>query len=138
VLDTNVVLDWRLFRDPAVRALGQALDRGHVRWHATAEMLDEMDAVLARPFGSAWEARRRQVLERRPQALATLAPAPANTDAILRCADPDDQKFLDLALHLPARWLVTRDQALLKLRRRASLRGLIVVAPGQWTASQAA
>jgi predicted nucleic acid-binding protein len=36
------------------------------------------------------------------------------------CADPDDQKFLELARAAGAHALVTRDRALLVLRRRRS------------------
>ena len=35
-----------------------------------------------------------------------------------RCSDVDDQKFLELAWHAQARWLVTKDKALLVLARR--------------------
>ncbi|MBX3622048.1 MAG: PIN domain-containing protein [Rhizobacter sp.] len=56
-----------------------------------------------------------------------------HTDAIrLRCTDPDDQKFIDLAV-ANARWLVSRDRAVLKLARRAALFGLQVVSPDRWT-----
>jgi predicted nucleic acid-binding protein len=41
-----------------------------------------------------------------------------------RCADRDDQKFLELARDSTADWLVTADKALLKLARRDRLRGL--------------
>jgi predicted nucleic acid-binding protein len=37
----------------------------------------------------------------------------------LRCKDPDDQVFIDLAVHVGARWLFSKDAALLKLARRA-------------------
>ena len=47
----------------------------------------------------------------------------------LRCADPDDQVFIDLALATGAHWLLTRDRALLDLRRGALERGLRVVRP---------
>jgi hypothetical protein len=44
--------------------------------------------------------------------------------ALPRCADRDDQKFLELARDSGADWLVTADKALLKLARRDRLRGL--------------
>lgn len=37
--------------------------------------------------------------------------------ALPRCRDPDDQKFLELARDGAADFLVTKDKALLKLRR---------------------
>jgi predicted nucleic acid-binding protein len=50
----------------------------------------------------------------------------------LRCTDADDQKFIDLACAAPARWLVSRDRAVLKLRRRAATDGLVIVTPDGW------
>ena len=48
------------------------------------------------------------------------------------CRDPDDQKFIDLALARHARWLVSRDKALLALAKRAKLRGLFILKPELW------
>jgi predicted nucleic acid-binding protein len=51
------------------------------------------------------------------------------TPALL-CRDPDDQKFLELALATDARFLVTRDRALLDLARRAQEQhGLAILRP---------
>jgi predicted nucleic acid-binding protein len=50
----------------------------------------------------------------------------------LRCSDPDDQIFIDAALAHHATWLVTRDRALLKLRRQALAQGLRIVQPAEW------
>jgi predicted nucleic acid-binding protein len=55
----------------------------------------------------------------------------------LKCKDPDDQVFIDLALHLNAQWLFTKDAALLKLAKRARLRGTQVLSLQQWVASSA-
>jgi len=37
-----------------------------------------------------------------------------------RCSDPDDQKFIDLAGAVRAQGLVSKDRAVLKLRRRCA------------------
>jgi predicted nucleic acid-binding protein len=50
----------------------------------------------------------------------------------LRCTDPDDQMFVDLALEAGARWLVSRDRAVLRLARPALPLGLAIVAPERW------
>jgi predicted nucleic acid-binding protein len=132
VLDTNVVLDWHVFRDPRSPGLWHALETGHLRWHATPEMLAELAAVLRRPLGPRWDSRREHTLSENLRPRIALSEAPAETAHRLRCTDPDDQKFLDLALHLPARWLLTRDRALLKLRRQAAVRGLAILSPEHW------
>jgi uncharacterized protein len=133
VLDTNVVLDWLLFADPGVRALAAAIKQGRLRWIATAAMRGEFAHVLGRGLAAAhgtdagrfdltWE----QFCVEHPPAPPAAAP--------LRCTDANDQKFLDLALAVGARWLISRDRALLKLRAKAAARGLAIVAPSQWHA----
>jgi uncharacterized protein len=132
-LDTNVVLDWLLFADPAVQTLASAIEQGRLRWIATAAMRGEFEHVLNRGLAAArsadtarfeltWE----QHCIEHPPVLPAVAP--------LRCTDDDDQKFLDLALAVGARWLVSRDRALLKLRSRAATLGLAIVTPSQWRA----
>ncbi|WP_369293093.1 PIN domain-containing protein [Klebsiella variicola] len=49
------------------------------------------------------------------------------------CRDQDDQKFIDLALDARARWLVSRDKAVLALAKRARARQLLIVTPERWT-----
>ena len=54
---------------------------------------------------------------------------PAPDPAPIRCRDPDDQKFIDLALARSAAWLFSRDKALLALARRARSRGVTICPP---------
>ncbi|MDH5254967.1 MAG: putative toxin-antitoxin system toxin component, PIN family [Gammaproteobacteria bacterium] len=127
VLDTNVWLALWFFREPGVDALREALARGDLVPVRSAATDFELAEVLARP-GLFDVAPRRQVdLLRQWESLALLvgdiAPAPC------RCRDPDDQKFLDLALCAGARWLITRDRDLLKLRKKVRAAGLAIVAP---------
>ena len=49
VLDTNIVLDVLVFRDPATQPLQQALHSGQRRWIATPAMREELARVLAYP-----------------------------------------------------------------------------------------
>ena len=56
----------------------------------------------------------------------------------LVCRDPDDQKFIDLALARQTPWLVSRDKALLTLARRALPRGVCILKPEGWRPLEAA
>lgn len=133
VLDTNVVLDWLVFADPATAALARAHGAGAWRWHGTAAMIDELGHVLARGSLDRWRPDIEQVLTfARRECRLNDAPERGH----LTCADPDDQKFIDLALALPARWLLTRDRSLLRLARRARDLGVVVLTPAAWTAGQ--
>jgi predicted nucleic acid-binding protein len=131
VVDTNVLLDWLVFTDPGVSALTAAVRYGALRWVATAPMLDELRHVLGRP---PLNARRPADLEGTIAACCCLVPEPPETHCRLICTDPDDQKFIDLALHRGSRWLISRDRALLKLGRRALTQGVRVCTPAAWRA----
>ncbi len=132
VLDTNSVLDWLVFRNPAMQPLAQAVTAGQVRWLACASMRRELAHMLGHASLARWQPDGPAALALFDQWACLLAeplpPAPAR----LRCSDPDDQIFIDLALAQQARWLVTRDRALLKLARRAQAHGLSVLPPTDW------
>ncbi len=134
MIDTNVVLDWLVFDDPAVQPLKQALADGRLRWIASAAMLEELAIVLRRTALDRWREQAERALTSAPSlaTLVTFSP-PAGGHPV--CSDPDDQKFIDLALLAPARWLVTRDKALLKLKRAAAARGVVVCPPSAWAHS---
>jgi predicted nucleic acid-binding protein len=141
VLDTQVLLDWRFFGSPACAAW-RPPSTSTWRWLATPAMRDELAHVLARGFPARWQTPAEQVLAFF-DAHATLVepPAAANFSAPgLRCTDPDDQKFIDLALALRPAMLVSRDRAVLKLARRAAAHGVSIVPPQRWqlTATAAA
>ena len=138
VVDTNVALDWLVFADPQVQALRQAVEAGHVTWWATPAMRDELAHMLKHRDLSAW-------MPDAAAALATfdrwvhMAPMPATAcHGALRCRDPDDQGFIDLALGCQARWLLTRDRAVLALAKPARARGVEIVTPARWAAAQTA
>ena len=131
VLDTNVVLDWLLFGEPSVAELAAAVVGGRVRWLATAAMRDEMAHVLGRGLAAAHGADPASLVAAWDHHCAEHPPAP-QAATHLRCTDTDDQKFIDLALASGARWLISRDRAVLKLRRRAATHGLTIAPPAQW------
>ena len=133
VLDTNVVLDLLLFRDPECAALQATMSAAGVRWVATGAMRDELAHVLARGSLDAWNPDRAALWAQWDRLCVELpVPERGGPDGRLRCNDPDDQKFIDLALACGARWLVSRDRAVLKLARRLRERGVEAVTPGAW------
>jgi putative PIN family toxin of toxin-antitoxin system len=127
VIDTNVLLDFWVFDDPRARQLREALESGRIQGLRDGATVDELAEVLSRPrFGL--EAVRQMALLREWDRLAVAEPAAAGASP-LRCADPLDQKFLDLAAAARADWLVSKDKALLKLARKARPLGLAILLP---------
>lgn len=126
VLDTNVVLDLLVFDDPATPALQQALDEGALRWIATPVMREELARVLLYPHLVArldyYRLSADEVLaafDRQAQRVDVAPKAP------MVCRDPDDQKFIDLAVAHRAQ-LLSKDHAVLKLKKRLLLQGVPV------------
>ncbi len=136
VLDTQVVLDWLVFRDVSATPMARSLETGSLRWLTSQAMRAELEHVLDRGVAAAWRPNLRAIAQTFDRlALAIEAPVPAGPP--LRCSDPDDQIFIDLALATGAQWLFTRDRALLRLARRARERGVIVLRPADWDPAMA-
>ena len=137
VIDTNVVLDWLVFDSPDTAALAAAVTSGQLVWQATEAMRDESLEVLDR---LRTHAHLQRWADRREGALAAVArwmqpieaPPPLPWPMRLRSVDPDDQIYIDLALHRRIPWLLSRDRALLKLAKRARVHGVAVLTPLQW------
>ncbi len=130
VIDTNWLLDLWVFQDARALSLRAALEAGELRWLATPHMRDEFERVLGYPVVT----KRLQVTGCEPAALLAefesrvewAEPAPR---APVRCADPDDQVFIDLALQQQA-LLLSKDKAVLACRKR--LQGLGVAVQPHW------
>lgn len=132
VLDTNIVLDVLVFGDDHARPVSEGLSAGRLRWIATAAMREELARVLAYPKlaprvafhrGSADSVlgdfdRHAQLVEAPPKATVT-------------CGDPDDQKFIDLAVAHRCT-LLSKDYEVLRMRKR--LAQLDVTAAARLTA----
>jgi len=138
VLDTNVCLDLFVFRDPAVSVLREALDSGVVTGTTNEACRCEWQRVLAYPSLRLDDVARAAVLVEYDAVMRVAQPS--TFDFVLpRCADPDDQKFLELAAGCGARWLLSRDDALLRLARRTMREGWFeILAPHAWVESYSA
>lgn len=132
VIDTNVLLALSIFSDPVVAPLRTALVMGALQAVRSAATDAEWQEVLARPGLFAVPPERQAALLADWEATALLVAATGT--APFHCRDPLDQKFLELALAARARWLITRDKALLKLRRKARKLGLDIVTPERFAA----
>jgi putative PIN family toxin of toxin-antitoxin system len=118
VLDTNIVLDVFVFADEAAQPVRAALEAGSLRWLATAAMRDELERVLAYaqivPRLAFYKLLAADVLaafDRHSEQVGVAAKAPVT------CRDPDDQKFIDLAVAHRAT-LLSKDRAVLALKKR--------------------
>lgn len=136
VLDTNVCLDLFLFRDPACAPLMAALQAGRVQAVCRDDVREEWRRVLHYPQLPIDEAIRPGLSEAFDcliQYLPVAELSAGDAARLPRCGDPDDQKFMELALATRAHWLLSKDNELLKLDRRAHGAGLFrILLPQHW------
>ena len=131
VLDTNIVLDTLVFRDPRTHALHAALFDDPVipdlLWLATAPMREELARVLDYPHIAVrlvfHGLQAEQVLSQFDSRVRIVPVAPK---APVTCKDPDDQKFIDLAVSHSAT-LLSKDKAVLCMRKRLMKLGVLDV-----------
>jgi putative PIN family toxin of toxin-antitoxin system len=122
VLDTNVWLDWLVFDDAGIVPIQAAITRGAACVFLSPACELELVRVLGYPLSG-----RKLSVAAQAAALAlcraiarmlepdTLRHAIA---ALPRCADPDDQMFLELARDCRADLLITKDRDLLAIATR--------------------
>lgn len=140
VLDTNVCLDLFVFGDAQCARLQAALRGGEVEAVTREDCRAEWLAVLQYP-ALRLDAERRAAaaaaFDAQVRCLASDPPVLPVPARLPRCADADDQKFLELALAVQAQWLLSRDHEVLRLARRVVREGLFRIATPQAWAAQA-
>lgn len=137
VLDTNVCLDLFLFGDSMSSHVMAAIQRGEVQAVTREDCRDEWLRVLHYPQLPIDDSNRPALVAAFDANVVQLTSAQLvmPEDARLPlCADPDDQKFMELALAAGALWLLSKDNELLKLDRRLRAAGMFSIQlPQQWT-----
>ncbi|HVL09647.1 MAG TPA: putative toxin-antitoxin system toxin component, PIN family [Burkholderiaceae bacterium] len=135
VLDSNVWVDIVVFDDPLARPIRTALAAGQLDAVISPSCREELRRVLAYPQFARFAVDIDAVLVWVDTVTRVLDPVAGNAPRLPRCSDADDQKFLELAQAAAARYLVSKDKAVLKLRRRmAQVAGVIVLKPADFVA----
>ena len=124
VIDTNIILDVFVFNDAAAKPVRQALEAGELDWIATQPMRDELARVLGYP----------QIVPRLNFYQLSADDVLASFDrharllevavkARLNCSDPDDQKFIDLAV-AGKTLLLSKDRHVISMSKRLLAHGV--------------
>jgi len=123
VLDTNVILDLLVFKDPSTEPIRLLLDAKQVDAVRTPASMAELIDVIGRPtfklnredqatIVRAWETSSRLLED------MAIEPAP------FTCRDPDDQVFIDMAYSIRPAFLLSKDLRVLELRAIAKPHGV--------------
>ena len=128
MLDTNVVLDLLHFQDDTVLPIRRAIEARRAQCYASPGMLAELNRVLSYPAFQLTTMAQTDLLTQY-QAWINFPDKAAAHKKLPRCADPDDQIFLELAAAVTADFLISKDKAVLALRR--SVMGFKILTPAE-------
>lgn len=141
VLDTNVILDWLVFKDARMAGLQSAWDQQRLELITHGPALAELTRVLAYPQFKLTDSAQREVLECYEARVRIVSLPDGVTMENLgmpagfpRCKDGDDDHFIALAYHHRADAVVSKDRAVLDLAKRVRKFGVTILSPQQLTA----
>ena len=116
IFDTNILVSAALLSGSRADLCVRAVLARNIPLIFSEATYDELADVLMRPKLDRYVSRRtREGLLRTWRKAAVLFPAAALREEVRDCRDPDDDKFLELALASGARAIVTGDDDLLVL-----------------------
>jgi len=127
VFDTNVLLDLFVFNDFRAIHLKQALIEGKIVALASPKTIDEFIDVIARPLFSLSKEQQAQITDQW-RGLARVIADVKLTKAPWICQDPDDQVFLDIAYTNQPCTLVSKDNEVLRLAKKAADAQVLITA----------
>lgn len=136
VIDTQIIMDWLVFRDARVQPLVQAVESGEIHWIGRLKMLEELRHVLGRGIAARYQPDLAFIEAQFARHCRMVAGEPAPAVRLV-CRDPDDQMFIDLALAERVNWLLSRDRDVLALAKRARAAGLAILSPEAWLKQRA-
>jgi putative PIN family toxin of toxin-antitoxin system len=134
VLDTNVVIDWLMFDHPFMNPLRENVRNGRLTILTHPPAIAELKRVLAYRQLKLTDARQQAIFaDYLARTREVALPAGASLKNLMmpggfpRCRDRDDEHFVALAYHQKADALVSRDNAVLGLKKRAEKFGVQIL-----------
>ena len=127
IFDTNVLLDIFVFNDFRAIHIKAALVEKQLKALATPKTIEEFTDVISRPLFSLGQSTQEQILNEWRN-LASIVQDETLNSAPWQCQDSDDQVFLNLAYTSKPCLLLSKDNELLKLAKKAALEDVLISA----------
>jgi putative PIN family toxin of toxin-antitoxin system len=125
ILDTNVILDLLVFKDPTTEPIRLLLDAKLVdAVRSEASMLELIDVIQRPIFKLSREAQ--EIILQKWESSSRLLENTAIEPAPFTCRDPDDQVFLDMAYSLRPALLLSKDLRVLELCASSKRHGIAI------------
>jgi putative PIN family toxin of toxin-antitoxin system len=123
VLDTNVILDLLVFKDPSAEPIRLLLDTQQVDALRTLASMAELIDVIGRPAFKLSQADQEKIVQSW-ESSSRLVENTAIEPAPFTCRDPDDQVFINMAYSLRPTLLLSKDLRVLELQAIAKQHGV--------------
>ena len=124
ILDTNIVMDILVFKDPSVAPIVKAIDDDRLipllHPETFAELVDVLGRSMFKLMSDEVDAK---ALDWHSRCRFISGELPPNT----YCKDQEDDKFFQLALLTHCPFLITKDKLVLKARKRAKRDAIAVM-----------
>ena len=114
-----MVLDLLHFADAAALPIQHAIESQRARCYVSANTHAELSRVLTYPEFKLDASAQAALLARYQSWFGDFQTIRATHQQLPRCKDPDDQMFLELAASIPTDFLLSKDKAVLALKRHA-------------------
>ena len=125
VLDTNVILDLLVFKDPSTEPLRLLLDAQQVDAVRTPASMAELMDVIGRPTFKLSREEQETIREAWESSSRLLEDA-AMERAPFTCRDPDDQVFINMAYSIRPALLLSKDLRVLELQVIAQRHDVVI------------
>ena len=123
VLDTNVILDLLVFKDPSTEPIRLLLDANQVDAVRTPASMAELIDVIGRPTFKLSQADQ-EIVVQAWESSSRLIEDTAIESAPFTCRDLDDQVFINMAYSLRPALLLSKDLRVLELHKIAKHYGV--------------
>jgi putative PIN family toxin of toxin-antitoxin system len=123
VLDTNVILDLLVFKDPSAEAIRLLLDTNQVDAVRTLASMAELIDVIGRPTFKLSQENQEAIVQAWESSSRLLGTADIK-QAPFTCRDRDDQVFINMAYSLRPALLLSKDLRVLELATIAKHHGV--------------
>ena len=130
ILDTNILLDLIIFKDISVEKLQVLFEKNKIYFLFSYETVNEFNRVINYEKFKFSETQKNKFIEGLNYLIGKTDVFDLNSNELpIIVRDPDDHKFIELAYHTKTQYLLTKDNDLLKIKKKLIDYGILALKP---------
>ena len=130
ILDTNILLDLIVFKDISVEKLHVLFEKNKIYFLFSIETVNEFKRVINYKKFKFSETQKNKFIEELNYLIGNTDVFDLNISELpVIIRDPDDHKFIELAYQTKTKYLLTKDNDLLKIKKKLIDYGIMALKP---------